>query len=235
MFWHYGYWTALAFFALGIAIVNMKPGQGPGAGSRNRPSSKAEQKPSDQEAAQPPTLGVIRADTSAGDDVHLFHFSGPVGDKLTAWVEYYVDGQAKPLGINPRSYPPSPDGRFTGRVRLSLQPGDKLSPDGKGKMRWDFNLEATDKSQSAPIATVKDGGWIADPFPAELNTWAYYDGPADKTWKVASDQEVVLWMRTGGKNGASANPQDVPGAAKRHPVVFVLKCRFEPMPDRPKE
>jgi hypothetical protein len=85
----------------------------------------------------------------------------------------------------------------TGRAELRLRKGDSLSPEGAGKLRWDWRFENRIGTSSST------GGWIDDPFaetPGRISTWRGAD-----SWELTPGKEHTVLLIGGFKENVSVS------------------------------
>jgi tRNA A-37 threonylcarbamoyl transferase component Bud32 len=165
--------------------------------------------------------GEIGPDTSGLDQgLVRFRVTGPAEHKVVFWVEYYVKGEKQKLRDFTQTVwrIPRPGEGVSELVELRLQDGDKLSPDAKDKVRWDWN---------------GTGGWMPSPFVGtETVSWS---GPPDRRWRLAPNEDTILWAIRGGKGDWSSSLSwgspagGIMAEAKDADAFLVLKARIEPV------
>ncbi len=69
-----------------------------------------------------------------------YRITSPVEHKVVTWVEYYVKGEKRRLrdSLKPSRTSPRPGEGVSKLIELRMQDGYKLSPEGKDKLRWDW-------------------------------------------------------------------------------------------------
>ncbi len=63
-----------------------------------------------------------------------------------------------------------------------MQDGYKLSPEGKDKLRWDWQGMV---------------GWMPTPF-VGMSTFSWF-GPTSRSWRLAPGEDALLWAISGRK------------------------------------
>jgi serine/threonine protein kinase len=84
-----------------------------------------------------------------------------------------------------------------GRVELRLQQGEALSPDGRGKVRWDWRCEHEGSKTDT-------GGWIDDPFAGLLvqnPTWR-----GTEKWEFVPEKDYTVLVLRASERGQSPTP-----------------------------
>ncbi len=153
--------------------------------------------------------GTIRAAPSEGDDEEekvyrsfRYHFVGPVGCRLSIWMECRRNDKLDALSplTRGRWYVPGRGKGLDGYFEYKLLNGKKLGASGLGKVRWEWN-------EDWQPGGVRGGAWISDPFGGEpvSSTW---DTKGQWTPKVG---EICTLLTLRGKE-----------------VALVLRARFDP-------
>ncbi len=117
-----------------------------------------------------------------------------------------------------------------GRVELRLQQGETSSPEGKGKLRWDW------RADNAP---VEIGDWIDDPF---AGAQVQFSSERSDQWQLTPRKEYTVMILLGWKQRTAAGvvppeyfdaPTDLAKAIRRGKipradVELYLKVRIRP-------
>jgi tRNA A-37 threonylcarbamoyl transferase component Bud32 len=108
---------------------------------------------------------------------------------------------------------------FDGDAEFSLMEGSRITPDSKGKWRWDFKHGTVGKNSYR----ISPGGWIDNPF-AGMGT-SVHQGP--KFWELKPGEEVSILVIRGGSHSYSRDPTEEPPAGE---IELRLKARIDPVP-----
>ena len=150
----------------------------------------------------------------------------PPGDwDCQVFTELWREGKQSrgPIAIprcrNPKSF------------ELRWQQGDTLSPEGKGKVRWDWRAELGKRNASSEST----GGWIDDPFADEIQRISTWRGTEQWQWGPGEDHTLLILKGHTGSFSYPAYAGDPDKLAQRikdenaHAnVELYLKIRIRP-------
>ncbi|MBL9116978.1 MAG: hypothetical protein JNJ83_18370 [Verrucomicrobiaceae bacterium] len=109
--------------------------------------------------------------------------------------------------------------RFDGDAEFSLVEGSRITPESKGKWRWDFKHGTVGKNTHR----ISPGGWIDNPF-AGMST-SVHQGP--KSWEPKPGEEVSILVIRGGSHSYSSDPA---AEAPAGDIELRLKARIDAVP-----
>ncbi|RMF42538.1 MAG: hypothetical protein D6753_07285 [Planctomycetota bacterium] len=146
-----------------------------------------------------------------GLSIYRYELDLPPGDwKCEVWTELWKDGQLSRGPIH------LPTVRNPKRFELQWREGEALSPEGEGKVRWDFFAATRERAlvldhgrdrYEEPEAEGKQssGGWIDDPF-AEASVVRGSTWRGTEQWPLVPNQEQTLLILHGHKTGTFSPP-----------------------------
>lgn len=150
-----------------------------------------------------------------------YKISAPPDHRVAVWLETTREGKPVVLpGLKDQvSFAEQhPTGEtFDGHVDFSLMNGSRISPDSKGRWRWDFKFDSG-KGRFTP------GGWIDNPFEGKAGVIMDL-GP--ERWQPKPGETVsIMVIRAGREFSGSDFTQQPPGGE----VELRLKARIDLVP-----
>jgi len=150
-----------------------------------------------------------------------YKISAPPDHRVAVWLETTREGKPVVLpGLkNQVSFAEQHQTgeAFDGNVEFSLMNGSRISPDSKGKWRWDFKFDSG-KGRFTP------GGWIDNPFDGKAGVITDL-GP--ERWQPKPGETVsIMVIRAGREFSGSDFTQQPPGGE----VELRLKARIDLVP-----